>query len=290
MKRAPGGFRRPGDKPAPQLPRGTRLSTRTGQLLVASGCASLDASIGGGLSVGGVFLLEEESAQRHGNVLARYFVAEAMAVGHGVLVAGEPMAVDQQLWKLIPSRMAKGGEDKEEGSNDKLTIAWRYQQQQQQQQQQGPGSSHAFSHEFDLSKPADAEDSAVHDKCFFPAALADVATGYYEALLARIASVIAAHYGGDKIETSTAEAPSNVLRIVVHGICNPILGGGGPNEVRMFLHKLRALLRESLAVCLVTVNSYTLRQVSPSLVAHLEHLCDGVFSLTSFAGNQTTSL
>lgn len=52
-----------------------------------------------------------------------------------------------------------------------------------------------------------------------------------------------------------------------------------------FLHRLRSLLRSSAASALITFPAHLYRPSSPALITRLEHACDGVIELQSFAAS-----
>ncbi len=72
-----------------------------------------------------------------------------------------------------------------------------------------------------------------------------------------------------------------ILRIGIHALSSPLWSGNG-QDLFMFLHALRGLLRSSLAVCMITCPSYLFHT---SWSKKLEHLVDGVVQFQSFTGN-----
>uniref|UniRef100_A0A8D0B352 Elongator complex protein 4 n=1 Tax=Salvator merianae TaxID=96440 RepID=A0A8D0B352_SALMN len=68
---------------------GTRPSVRHGQLLLSSGLPSLDNVLGGGLAVGTLLLLEEDTYGIYSNLLFKHFLAEGVVCGHNLFIASD---------------------------------------------------------------------------------------------------------------------------------------------------------------------------------------------------------
>jgi elongator complex protein 4 len=121
-------------------PPSTRLSSYNGQLLISTGIASLDTLLGGGLPIGTVLLVHEDSMTEYGHLISKYFIAEGIANGsHSVLVASADRDPQSTLESLMStsSRHRKQNEDNDDAASssqpgagaegDKMKIAWRYQ-------------------------------------------------------------------------------------------------------------------------------------------------------------------
>ncbi len=83
------------------------LGTRAGlhsQTLISTGLADLDRILGGGLPLGTILVLLDDSYSLHGSTLLRYFAAEGVVCGHRVLWAGATMPEPKSLPSLAKSR------------------------------------------------------------------------------------------------------------------------------------------------------------------------------------------
>jgi elongator complex protein 4 len=82
----------------------------------------------------------------------------------------------------------------------------------------------------------------------------------------------------------------NVLRVAVQSLGTPIWNNGvipSNNSLPIFLHKLRALLRQSYAVALLTAPTELLEELGNA--RDVERLCDSVVRLEAFEGSDKES-
>ena len=125
MSAGSSSFQRP-QAARPGLP-GVRPSPRTGRPLVSCGAPHLDTLLGGGLPLGTLLTVREDSQGSYARLLLRYFLAEGLVHGHGLL-AGQ--AEGRDLLASLPALDTPGGEEKAgEGEEERMRIAWRYQGQ-----------------------------------------------------------------------------------------------------------------------------------------------------------------
>ena len=66
---------------------GTRTSLQNSQLLTPIGIPSIDTLLGGGLPVGSVCLVGQDSLNQHSDVVTRCFLAEGVLHKHALYVA-----------------------------------------------------------------------------------------------------------------------------------------------------------------------------------------------------------
>lgn len=135
--------------------RGTRPSLYNAQPLVSTGVPSLDALLGGGLPVGSIMLVEEDTFGQYSRLILKYFLAEGVMCGHSMLLASASEDPSEIL-KDLPAALE--GEDdltahptiteEEEENPEPMQIAWRYQGQPRVQS----SFSSKFGHYFDLTK------------------------------------------------------------------------------------------------------------------------------------------
>ncbi|KAJ1488135.1 PAXNEB protein-domain-containing protein, partial [Baffinella frigidus] len=163
-----------GIQPLDSSLRGTKASVFSKHVLTSTGLAGLDASLGGGLALGTVVCVVEDSPSAVHSVLLRHVVAQGLAHGQSVLLCQADG--DARLAETLPSPMAPQADEmwqplydgghammvgKRAGHNpltavadDELRIAWRYKESMRAPVAQGPANGEApFSHKLDLSKP-----------------------------------------------------------------------------------------------------------------------------------------
>ncbi|XP_010874461.2 elongator complex protein 4 isoform X2 [Esox lucius] len=291
---------------------GTRPSVQNGQLIVSTGVTSLDYVIGGGLAVGTLLLIEDRY-DSYSRMLLKYFLAEGVVCGHELYVASaqdHPSDIIQELPSPIlddiasPKPVESQTKPCDPEGPDTMSIAWRY--QNLPKVQTALASSSRFGHYYDVSKTMDPEicQAARCHGFYLPEHSATVssspappptATGQspmpeaYVALLKNLQEVI--HREG--FDGSLPQTKSrNVLRIGLHSLGSALWGDDlccrdNPSHghaLTTLLYGLRALLRSSLSVALVTVPSHLIQ--NKALMGRITRLCDTAVALESFRGSE----
>ncbi|KAI5625337.1 elongator complex protein 4 [Silurus asotus] len=275
-----------------QIP-GTKPSVHTGQLIISSGIPSLDCALGGGLAVGSLLLIGEDEFDSYSRALLQYFLAEGIMSGHELFIAS---AQDhpKEIIKDIPSPL----QDEETefkttlqtlDQQDTMKIAWRYQNLPKVQTVLSP-SSH-FGHYYDLAKHMGQDrlqNAKIHtfylpEEQIAPTSLSDV-LGPYSALLHSIQLLIKQNgFDGSNSQLKTC----NVLRLVLHSLGSTLWGDdvcvsqAHNHALLMFLYVLRALLRSSLSVAVVTVPTRLIR--NKTIRGRMIRLSDTAITLQSFS-------
>lgn len=282
------GLQKKGKARVVRIP-GSRPSVHNSQLLLSTGMPSLDHLLGGGLPVGSLLLLEQDRHDVYSKLFLKYYLAEGVMSGHHLTLA----SLDESPRSIMGSLPASADSDvDDEGANaaagsDKMTIAWRY---QSQSAQRSSLPTNRFGHSFDLTGTMDAALVSAADVCLFDGADGSNGKdgGYYWGLLKRIEQRIV-----DKgLSTSNNKAKANVMRVAVHSLASPLWGWEFSHHERenkwhqltTFLFMLRALMRSSFSVCLVTVPTHLF--VDPALLLRLQTLADFVVRLESFQGSE----
>lgn len=282
------GFQKKGKARVVRIP-GSRPSVHNSQLLLSTGMPSLDHLLGGGLPVGSLLLLEQDRHDVYSKLFLKYYLAEGVMSGHHLTLA----SLDESPRSIMGSLPASADSDvDDEGANaaagsDKMTIAWRY---QSQSAQRSSLSTNRFGHSFDLTGTMDAALVSAADVCLFDGADGSDGKdgGYYWGLLKRIEQRIVER----GLSTSSNKAKANVMRVAVHSLASPLWGWEFSHHERenkwhqltTFLFMLRALMRSSFSVCLVTVPTHLF--VDPALLLRLQTLADFVVRLESFQGSE----
>ncbi|XP_074660622.1 elongator complex protein 4-like [Tubulanus polymorphus] len=284
--------------------RGTRPSLKNNQLLVSTGVPSFDHALGGGLAVGTVLMIGEDTYGSYSKMLLKYFLAEGVMSSHALFVASasDQNSASDLVLKELPGAILDdpGGVNLDDNKSsdsvddDKMKIAWRY---EHLPQFQGTIKSHRFGHYYDLTKSMDAQNLDRVDKTFFEAG--DVFRDHdcydrvnnsmnpvYHKLLTEIKEKITT--GG--FCTAKQSTERNILRIGVHSLGSPLWGetshGGGSYDASLpqFLLALRGLMRTAFAVCVLTIPTHIFQDAA--FTNRLESLCDTAVCLESFTGSE----
>ncbi|XP_035660317.1 elongator complex protein 4-like [Branchiostoma floridae] len=288
-----------------QIP-GTRPSSQGNQLLVSTGVPSLDHIIGGGVVVGTVMLVEEDSFGSYARLLMKYFMAEGIMTHHPLLLSSAELHPKQLLSDLpapVSDDIGKAALNQEEVSLEKnvqkeatMKIAWRYQKLRTEQPELGAFSQ--FGHYYDLSKTMSSEmrDTAPTRLFYLQDELplekqgvwTSITNPAYIKLLQSIQDVVKEGQF-DLSVPQPKDVPRTVLRIGLHSLGSPLWGeqdSGSSHDSSLphFLHALRAVLRTSLAACLITIPTHLFEDMA--FTRRLEKLCDSVIRLESFAGSE----
>ncbi|XP_075693854.1 elongator complex protein 4 isoform X2 [Rhinoderma darwinii] len=288
--------------------RGTRPSVHNGQLLVSSGVPSMDHILGGGLAVGTLLLIEEDTYSTYSNLLLKYFLAEGVISGHEVFIASAsdiPHKILKDfpapLTDEIPKQDDKKNVTEEPGSTeDTMKIAWRY--QNLPKLECVSLSSTRFGHYYDISKTmsTDMLQSAKTHSFYLPnvtpldeiyGSSGEMTCDYFQ-LLQSIQSVV--HQGGFD-GSNPQKGQKNILRIGIQSLGSVLWGDDictheGPHNLHSltrFLYALRGLLRSSLSACVITMPTHLIQ--NKAIIARVRNLSDTVVGLESFIGSERES-
>ncbi|CAJ0907691.1 234_t:CDS:2, partial [Entrophospora sp. SA101] len=83
--------------------------------------------------------------------------------------------------------------------------------------------------------------------------------------------------------------PRNILRIGIHSIASPFWKARNSNDVFRFLHALRGLIRNTYSSAIITIPAYLYEPINASFIRKIEHICDAVVEIESFAGSLSKS-
>ncbi|KAJ1969620.1 Elongator subunit elp4 [Dispira parvispora] len=292
----------------PKLPPGTKLSSHNGQVLVSTGVSSLDDVLGGGLPVGSILLVLSDRKTNYSRVLTNYFVAQGLASSHHVHVASveeniRPMLKRLPSWcpevALANTKVPEPREIEAEqspASSEKLKIAWRYQNlptSSHTTTPAGPRSERSkgpvpFCENFDLMQPVNPE--VLDQPNLTTSSLDSSVNDHYQALFSQLAGLVENGFSSLAPVPATGGRDRNIIRLAIHDMASPLWHSSSPESCFAFLHALRGLLRFSFATCMITVPAH-LYQRGPQksgFIRRMEHLCDAVVELESFAGSRGT--
>ncbi|XP_041972844.1 elongator complex protein 4 [Aricia agestis] len=257
---------------------------------ISSGIPSLDFVIGGGVPAGSIFTIEEDVLGSYSRVLSKYFLAEGVVCKHDLFIASadeDPKMIVQELPQPCATQ---SHEDKKQVAEGEMKIAWRY--ESLGQIESSFGSNTNFGHHFDLSKTVEAQ--TISDCnitfCHLTQELSEVKVfknPMYHQLLSSIKKVIS------KEDYMAGNKNNNILRIVIQSLGSPVwfakecdedvIDNSYGTDILKFMYCLRALLRDTLAVALVTLPSHLFDD--EHLMKRLQYSIDNAVRLESFAGS-----
>ncbi|GBC09463.1 hypothetical protein RclHR1_08890008 [Rhizophagus clarus] len=111
---------------------------------------------------------------------------------------------------------------------------------------------------------------------------------HYNTLLNNIRKVIEENH----FSSLSSNVERNVLRIGIHSIASPSWLSKSSHDLFVFLHALRGLMRFSFGAAVITIPAYLYSSSSSetsSFIRRIEHMCDAVVEVESFAGSPATT-
>ncbi|KAK8723568.1 hypothetical protein OTU49_011790 [Cherax quadricarinatus] len=268
---------------------GTHPSIHNSQLLLSCGLPSLDYLIGGGLPVGSILLIEQDRYDVYSKLFLKYYLAEGVMNNHILTLASLDVS-PQTITEDLPASIDVEPDEAQTYADDKkMSIAWRY---QNKASQPGTNVGNRFGHNYDLTKSMDAEIISHVDLALWDGSEAEEGKGKLEnknywSLL----QLIKKRIEDGNLSTSCNKSKTNVMRLALHSVGSPLWGWEFSHQEKdhqwhnltTFLFMLRALVRTSFSVCLMTVPSHLF--ADPNLTLRLQTLADFVIRLESFQGS-----
>lgn len=269
-----------------QVIPGTQRSLHNGQLLCSTGVPSLDAVIGGGIPVGSVLMVEEDANGQYSNLLSRYFLAEGVMSGHGLLQISHE--AENAYINHLPQPVLSNEDTEITASEGDMKIAWRYQNTPKIQTVMGQSSK--YGHYYDISKTMDQSkliDCSLH--CIsLKEAYFDEADGsnLFKYALQKLHKYVN-EMNFDIKAAVAAKQPMKILRVLIPNFGSPIWRCEDPSNFVQFLLCLRNIVRSSLVVCFITVPTHIHTLATVELIRH--HV-DAVTELEAFGSGKTNPL
>ncbi|CAH1997106.1 unnamed protein product [Acanthoscelides obtectus] len=275
---------------------GSQFSTHNGQLVISSGIQTLDSLLGNGIPIGTVVLIEEDFHGCYSKVLLKYFLAEGIVSTHSTFIASQdvnPYHIIKELPAVIESDPEVGDSAVSKTSNnDKLQIAFRYQNLPSYDSDYGPKENKDFGHIYDLSKTIDVSDIENSDICCWTGLRIENGTKTYSnpaynELLKSIKNKIKE----GKFFLKDNPEKRSMLRIGIHSLGSPmwlphrksLQSIDGTRDLDKFIFCLRALVRSAYAVAMVTVPTHLYHEMS---LERCIHSSDIALRLQAFSGTE----
>ncbi|KAG1755089.1 PAXNEB-domain-containing protein [Suillus paluster] len=258
------------------LPQGTRLSPfSTSTVITSTGIPSLDDILGGGLPLScSLAVLAPDHHSAYGELVQKYFVAQGLASGQKVcIIHDEPLRFAREcIWMpgSTPSTPAQSSTaedaDDERASqhDDKIKIAWRY---EQMKKFQTTVSSNSLNDDlcmtFDLT-------------CRIPNAVLDAVRQSAQLNLIDIEELL------------SNSTNSQAVRICIPALGSPHWGDIQPSTVLTLLHGLRRILHRYPNACAsLTLAPHICTDTwgGPGWIQKVGWLTDAAISMSAFGAN-----
>ncbi|XP_047319200.1 elongator complex protein 4 [Impatiens glandulifera] len=239
-----------------------------GTNLVSSGIPDLDKILGGGIPLGSLVIVMEDSKSPHHMFLLRNFMSQGLVHNQPLLYASpakEPRAFLGTLSGPVASKDEKSREVETEQEKG-LRIAWQYKKyfnESQQIHDEQRDVKTEFSNDFDLLKPLERRFlSSQRIDCISLYDSPDLVT-----LLDRCSSFLA----------QFPKSNSNISRIAIQSFCAPQCEYSNMEwEMLSFIRSLRGMIRSSNAVAIISFPPST---VSSSFSKRCQHFADTLLSV-----------
>ncbi|KAL6256925.1 hypothetical protein P5V15_011860 [Pogonomyrmex californicus] len=274
----------------PVIP-GTKPSLRNSQLLISTGIPSLDNTIGGGLPIGSIFLIEEDKYGFNAKVVLKYFIAEGVVVSQPILIASqdtESSRFASNLPEFIGDSDYYAETTPHNTDEIPMKIAWRY----QNMKTVNPiPQGQTFGHYYDLTKrmqPELLERADIKQWQYNEEMTVDKNNKFENAAYADLLYTIEKTLREGHYFISETPDEKKILRIAIHSVGSRLwladTETGSNRDLLKFLYCFRSLLRNSFAVGVITVPVINFENAG-TIIERIEHLSDIAIRLESFAGS-----
>ncbi|KAI8896504.1 Elongator complex protein 4 [Globomyces pollinis-pini] len=269
--------------------------------------------------MGRVLLIKQDRFTGYANLLLKYFIAQGVVLNQSIaltnvesspedimtdlmaVVEGKPGTTIEDDEEYVP-QMAGGGRSMgqlrtRERATGNMNIAWRYQNLPQfstalTSNSRGPNNS-TYCHTFDLTKKIDTSLLATASAFLVDGTVLDDykdnkgSESHYVKLLSILKSQIENPQYSASLENPGLTR--KVLRIAIHSIGSPHWNSASPEDLYRFIYSLKALLRNTYAVAVITLPAYLYDDFYSGphnpYIRRVEHASDAVLEVESFAGS-----
>lgn len=263
---------------------GTKPSVKNAQLLASTGIPSLDHILGGGLPIGSIFIIEEDTYEVYSKIMVKYFMAEGVITDQSVFI-GSLDVKPSQLIREMPSIITEPAKSEPQGSDDPMKIAWRY--QNMKVVDPSPGGGQPLGHFYDLTKPMDpsvienADITEWYDEEWHGKGTIFHNTNYLNLLKSINEAVKAGEFS-----IFANPAKRKLLRIAIHSLGSKLWFSDKADDtsadIIKFLYYLKAILRNSYAIVTITIPTCNFENLD-GVVEQIEHIADVAVKLDAFS-------
>ncbi|GMR31876.1 hypothetical protein PMAYCL1PPCAC_02071 [Pristionchus mayeri] len=245
-------------------------SLRSRHLETASGCAAVDAVLGGGVPNTCTVICDEISSRAYADVLLRLAASEGLHEDHDILYVSSSLEEDDLLEKL-PSRSVEGNsQSKNVAAGESMQIAWRYAPVKQIESSISKGIS-----KYDLAATVSSETRNASSTSIIRYPSSVDAPFTYQGLLNTLKELLKRpEYAKSKGPRPPDSAKPRLLRVIIRGLGSPLWEDG--ERMRQFIVRLPHLLRHSYVVLFASTNTSTM---SEECTRQLETTADAFFRL-----------
>ncbi|EKX40214.1 hypothetical protein GUITHDRAFT_142937 [Guillardia theta CCMP2712] len=258
--------------------KGVKSSAFSKNWQTSSGLAAIDSALGGGITVGTVLLVVEDSPTRCYEHIFKHCIAQGVQHEHNVLLCGEGGRISDEIPSLI-----------ENEKDDELRIAWRYKEAIQQQSKlktQTSGPSYCDRFDISKSKPLSPE---IREKFYKELPITREANGESQETESSQSHFHLSHLL-DQIKNAV-KLEEKLCRVMI-----PSLGSlswfspGRPrqsceNDLLVFVKMLKGMVRRSRAVVVMSVPPWLAQTDAGS---RLMRISDYILHLDSLAACDAT--
>ncbi|KAJ3711478.1 Elongator complex protein 4 [Lentinula raphanica] len=286
----------PGTRPSP----GSIATTIT-----STGIPSLDDILGGGLPLScSLVIAAPDPHSAYGELVQKFFVSQGLACKQDVLVVGSNLDaldwVKSCMWFHNPTSSKTTLEDdveeqKPADEDQKMKIAWRYEQLKQFQTTVGSTSyviSEDFCQPFDLTSriPLSIIDSALKSSQLTTFNVLDVLHSVLPNSFSTTQKVLL--HIEEILSQRSSRAPKVPLRICIPALGSYAWGDLCAQDILHFLYRLRSVLsRHPLSCASISMESHISANAwgGPGWIEKVGWMCDGLITLDAFTTNPSLS-
>ncbi|KAF8382782.1 elpc-4 [Pristionchus pacificus] len=251
--------------------KGCSLKSR--HLETGSGCAAVDAVLGGSVPNTSTVIYDEVSSRAYADVLLRLASSEGLHEEHDILYVSSPLDEDDLMEKL-PSRSVEGSSESKKAAppDESMQIAWRYAPVKQIESSVSKGIS-----KYDLATTVTPETRAASStKIYRYPSTVDVPFSYQG-----LTNILKELLNRPEYAKSKGPRPPNspkprLLRVIIRGLGSPLWEDA--ETVRQFIVRLPHIMRHAYAVLFASTNT---RAMSEESSRQLETIADAFFRLES---------
>ncbi|KAJ3213969.1 Elongator subunit elp4 [Clydaea vesicula] len=308
---------------------GTITSSHNSLTLCSSGCGDLDLVLGGGIPLGSILLIKEDKSTKYANLLLKLFSSQTLDSNHSLLFSGSEITstVENLPLKVIKSSATSTNLKDDDGEildlsnftskrtmglvrnrdpvveNDKMKIAWRYQNLGKFETDLSgrSGLNHTFKNAslnavpylsiFDITKSIEKKKlgELVSNGNLHVFSIEDFnnTDDCYEKLFQKIENVV--KEGNFSLKAPPVNGVKRILKVVIQSIGTPFWNPSNEQSHFKFLYKLKLLLSQVAACCMISIPAYLYNDhyqiKSQSKIRSIERFCDAVLELESFEGS-----